>query len=102
MADFIGPDVDIPAPDVYTNEMIMGWMVDQYSIIKRQIAPAVITGKPLTMGGSLGRDKATAMGAFFTMEATFAQARFERLARYDDRGRAGLWQCRGDYCGVAF
>ena len=54
MADFIGPDVDIPAPDVYTNEMIMGWMVDQYSIIKRQIAPAVITGKPLTMGGSLG------------------------------------------------
>ena len=70
VADFIGPDVDIPAPDVYTNEMIMGWMVDQYSIIKRQIAPAVITGKPLTMGGSLGRDKATAMGAFFTMEAT--------------------------------
>ncbi|MDE2798774.1 MAG: Glu/Leu/Phe/Val dehydrogenase [Gemmatimonadota bacterium] len=70
VADFIGPDVDIPAPDVYTNEMIMGWMVDQYGIIKRQIAPAVITGKPLTMGGSLGRDKATAMGAFFTMEAT--------------------------------
>ncbi|NKB66028.1 MAG: glutamate dehydrogenase [Candidatus Latescibacteria bacterium] len=70
MADFIGPDVDIPAPDVYTNQMIMGWMVDQYSIIKRQITPAVITGKPLTMGGSLGRDTATALGAFYTMEAT--------------------------------
>ena len=71
VADFIGPDVDIPAPDVYTNQMIMGWMVDQYSIIKRQITPAVITGKPLTMGGSLGRDTATAMGAFFTIEGTW-------------------------------
>ena len=71
VADFIGPDVDIPAPDVYTNQMIMGWMVDQYSIIERQITPAVITGKPLTMGGSLGRDTATAMGAFFTIEATW-------------------------------
>ncbi len=71
VADFIGPDIDIPAPDVYTNQMIMGWMVDQYSIIKRQITPAVITGKPLTMGGSLGRDTATAMGAFFTIEATW-------------------------------
>ena len=71
MADFIGPDIDIPAPDVYTNQMIMGWMVDEYSIIKRQITPAVITGKPLTMGGSLGRDTATAMGAFFTIEATW-------------------------------
>ena len=71
VADFIGPDIDIPAPDVYTNQMIMGWMVDEYSIIKRQISPAVITGKPLTMGGSLGRDTATAMGAFFTIEATW-------------------------------
>lgn len=69
IADFIGPDVDIPAPDVYTNEMIMGWMMDQYNIIRRQITPAVITGKPLTMGGSLGRETATAMGTFFLMEA---------------------------------
>ena len=71
VADFIGPDIDIPAPDVYTNQMIMGWMVDEYSIIKRQFTPAVITGKPLTMGGSLGRDTATALGAFFTIEATW-------------------------------
>ena len=68
MADFIGPDIDIPAPDVYTNQMIMGWMMDQYSIIHRKITPAVITGKPLSMGGSLGRDTATAMGAFFVVE----------------------------------
>ena len=64
IADFIGPDVDILAPDVYTNEMIMGWMMDQYSIIQRRISLGVVTGKPLTMGGSKGRDTATATGAF--------------------------------------
>jgi glutamate dehydrogenase (NADP+) len=69
IADFIGPDVDIPAPDVYTNQMIMGWMMDQYSTIQRRITPAVITGKPLSMGGSLGRGTATADGGFDVLEA---------------------------------
>ncbi|MBD2043383.1 Glu/Leu/Phe/Val family dehydrogenase [Microcoleus sp. FACHB-672] len=69
IADFIGPDVDIPAPDVYTNPMIMGWYMDQYSIIRRQLSPAVVTGKPLAIGGSLGRDTATAAGAFYAIEA---------------------------------
>ncbi len=69
IADFIGPDVDILAPDVYTNAMIMGWMMDEYSIITRHISPAVVTGKPVSMGGSLGRDSATALGAFFVIEA---------------------------------
>jgi glutamate dehydrogenase (NADP+) len=68
IADFIGPDVDILAPDVYTNAMIMGWMMDQYSIIKRAAMPGVVTGKPIAMGGSLGRDTATALGAFFAIE----------------------------------
>lgn len=67
IADFIGPDIDIPAPDVYTNSLIMGWMMDQYSIIRRHQSPAVITGKPVAMGGSLGRDTATAMGALFVI-----------------------------------
>jgi glutamate dehydrogenase (NADP+) len=69
IADLIGPDVDIPAPDVYTNPMIMGWMMDQYSIIRRKLCPAVITGKPLGMGGSQGRDTATGTGAFYVLEA---------------------------------
>ena len=69
IADFIGPDVDILAPDVYTNSMIMGWMMDQYSVIRRQFSPAVVTGKPLTMGGSIGRDGATATGAFFVIQS---------------------------------
>jgi glutamate dehydrogenase (NADP+) len=73
IADFIGPDVDILAPDVYTNSMIMGWMMDQYSIIRRQLSPAVVTGKPITMGGSLGRETATAMGAFFVINAAMAK-----------------------------
>jgi len=64
MADFIGPETDIPAPDVYTNAMIMGWMMDQYSKIRRQHTPAVITGKPIPLGGSLGREDATGRGAF--------------------------------------
>lgn len=64
VADFIGPDVDVPAPDVYTNSLIMGWMMDEYSTIHRRITPAAITGKPLPMGGSEGRPTATATGAF--------------------------------------
>ena len=67
IADFIGPDIDILAPDVYTNSIVMGWMMDQYSIIKRKISPAVVTGKPLAMGGSQGRDTATGTGAFYVI-----------------------------------
>ncbi len=68
MADFIGPKVDIPAPDVYTNERIMGWMLDEYEAIKRIRAPGVITGKPVSLGGSLGRDAATGRGAFLCVQ----------------------------------
>jgi glutamate dehydrogenase (NADP+) len=68
ISDVIGPDVDIPAPDVYTNPMIMGWMVDEYSKIKRSWQPAVITGKPIPLGGSLGRDDATARGGFYSLQ----------------------------------
>jgi glutamate dehydrogenase (NADP+) len=67
IADFIGPDVDIPAPDVATNAMVMGWMVDEYSTIVRRLSPAAVTGKPLSLGGSPGRDTATGKGAFHVM-----------------------------------
>ena len=67
MADFIGPEVDIPAPDVYTNARIMGWMADEYQTIRRIKAPGVITGKPIELGGSLGRDEATGRGAFLVI-----------------------------------
>ncbi len=68
VADFIGPETDVPAPDVYTNAMIMGWMMDEYSKIHRQRTPAVITGKPIPLGGSLGRDDATGRGAYYCIK----------------------------------
>jgi glutamate dehydrogenase (NADP+) len=67
IADFIGPDVDVPAPDMYTNAMVMGWMLDRYSTIVRAFTPAVITGKPIPLGGSHGRETATADGAFHVL-----------------------------------
>ncbi|MGB8703019.1 MAG: Glu/Leu/Phe/Val dehydrogenase [Thermosynechococcaceae cyanobacterium] len=68
IADFIGPDVDILAPDVYTNPIIMGWMMDQYNVIQRKITRAVVTGKPIAMGGSAGREAATGDGAFMVID----------------------------------
>jgi len=65
--EFIGPDKDIPAPDVYTNPQIMGWMMDEYSKLKGCYVPGVITGKPLTIGGSQGRGDATARGGLYTI-----------------------------------
>ncbi len=64
---FIGPEKDIPAPDVYTNPQIMAWMMDEYSKIVGYNAPGVITGKPIPLGGSLGRGDATARGGIYTV-----------------------------------
>jgi len=65
--EFIGPDRDIPAPDVYTNPQIMAWMMDEYSKLKGYNSPGVITGKPLALGGSAGRGDATARGGLYTI-----------------------------------
>jgi glutamate dehydrogenase (NADP+) len=69
----IGPDRDIPAPDVYTNAMIMGWMADEYSQIVGHASPAVITGKPLALGGSVGRGDATARGGYYLVRHLFSE-----------------------------
>ncbi|MCX8094982.1 MAG: Glu/Leu/Phe/Val dehydrogenase [Caldisericia bacterium] len=63
----IGPEKDIPAPDVYTNPQIMAWMMDEYSKLRGYNAFGVITGKPLLLGGSEGRHMATAMGTIYTI-----------------------------------
>ena len=78
VADFIGPDTDIPAPDVNTNPRVMGWMADQYRIITRAHRPDVITGKPVEVGGSAGRTTATGDGAFHVLKTMMA--RWEREA----------------------
>ncbi len=72
-ARIIGPDRDIPAPDVYTNSMIMGWMADEYAQIVGESVPAVITGKPIALGGSLGREDATARGGFYLVRHLAAE-----------------------------
>jgi glutamate dehydrogenase (NAD(P)+) len=64
---FIGPEKDIPAPDVYTTPQIMAWMMDEYSVIAGKPQFGVITGKPLIIGGSPGRGDATAKGGMFTI-----------------------------------
>ena len=64
----IGPERDIPAPDVNTNAEIMGWIMDTYSIFKGYSVPGVVTGKPLDIGGSLGRPEATGRGVSFIAE----------------------------------
>ncbi len=71
IAPIIGPDVDIPAPDVYTGEREMTWIVDTISMHHSgEYMPGLVTGKPLLLGGSVGRDTATARGGFFaTLEA---------------------------------
>lgn len=68
IAQFIGENKDIPAPDVYTNAKIMGWMSDEFSKLQGDInRPGAITGKPIVLGGSLGRDTATAQGCVFAI-----------------------------------
>jgi glutamate dehydrogenase/leucine dehydrogenase len=63
----IGPGQDIPAPDVYTNSQTMAWIMDTYSMTKGYMIPGVVTGKPLSLGGSLGRNEATGRGVFYTV-----------------------------------
>ena len=62
ISQFVGPAKDIPAPDVFTNSQIMAWMMDEYSMLDAFNSPGFITGKPIVLGGSQGRDRATAMG----------------------------------------
>lgn len=70
IAQFIGPKVDVPAPDVNTNPKIMDWIVDEYSKFTGKSAPAVVTGKSLENGGSLGRTAATGQGGFYALRET--------------------------------
>src|SRR4051794_19061359 len=65
---FIGPNKDIPAPDVNTNPQIMAWLMDTYSMNIGYSEPGVVTGKPVVLGGSLGRNEATGRGCVFAIE----------------------------------
>src|SRR5256885_878851 len=71
--DTLGPDSDVPAPDVNTNERVMAWIMDTYSMHKRHTVTAVVTGKPVEMGGSLGRREATGRGCMIVTREALAK-----------------------------
>ncbi len=88
---YLGSDIDIPAPDVYTNPRVMGWMVDEYEKIKGYHDPGMITGKPLALGGSKGRIYATALGGIYVLEALGIKGGTVAIQGY---GNAGSWFAR--------
>ena len=96
LADFIGPHKDIPAPDMGTNAETMGWIVDQYSKYHGW-SPGVITGKPISLGGSLGRDAATGRGCLFAL-LNVLKDRGESIAgkkiAVQGFGNVGSWAAR--------
>ncbi|MEK7390074.1 MAG: Glu/Leu/Phe/Val dehydrogenase [Elusimicrobiota bacterium] len=73
----IGPDKDIPAPDVNTNEQVMAWIMDTYSMTLGYSCPGVVTGKPIEIGGSLGRKEATGRGVFYVTRELAARRGFD-------------------------
>lgn len=96
-ADNLGPDTDVPAPDVYTTPEIMAVMLDEYEKIVAHAAPAMITGKPVEKGGSLGRDTATADGAIAVLSALLSdrhQSGSGMKAAIQGAGNAGAQAAR--------
>ena len=82
LIEFIGPEKDVPAPDVNTNEQTMAWMMDTYSMHMRQTVTAVVTGKPINIGGSRGRREATGRGVMIVCDEAMQEAGAEaRSAR---------------------
>ncbi|GBL21659.1 glutamate dehydrogenase [Acidimicrobiaceae bacterium] len=94
---FLGPDKDVPAPDVGTNSQVMAWVLDQYSASVGHIVPGVVTGKPIELGGSLGRESATGRGVVESASLAGAQI---GLSLNDARvaiqgyGQVGAWAAR--------
>ena len=78
LMEFIGPEKDVPAPDVNTNEQIMAWIMDTYSMHIRQTCTAVVTGKPLNMGGSRGRREATGRGVMVVCDEALKKLKLNR------------------------
>ncbi len=93
IADFIGVDKDVPAPDVYTNPKIMAWMMDEYEKIVRHKEPGVITGKPTFLGGSEGRNIATALGAYYVIEKAIEKIKLDEKPKFAIQGfgNAGMF-----------
>ena len=95
--NIIGPDIDIPAPDVNTNAQVMAWMMDTYSMNKGRTIPGVVTGKPIEIGGSVGRDSATGMGLYYVLEAMYERLNIDLKSQsivIQGFGNVGGWIAR--------
>lgn len=98
ITSFIGPEKDIPAPDIGTNAQVMAWIMDTYSMHKGYSIPAVITGKPIAVGGTVGREYATGLGVTYVTRALLKQ-RFGRTLEdakvaIQGFGNVGSWTAR--------
>src|SRR5215470_2700740 len=78
LVEFIGPEKDVPAPDMNTNEQTMAWIMDTYSMHQRQTVTSVVTGKPVTIGGSRGRREATGRGVMIVCDQAIKKLRLNR------------------------
>ncbi len=97
MADVFGPDKDIPAPDMGTGPREMAWLMDQYSRYKGMTTHAVVTGKPLVMGGSLGRTEATGRGVMVTAMAAMEKLKinpYKATCAVQGFGNVGSWAAK--------
>ena len=99
LLDFIGPEKDVPAPDMNTNEQTMAWIMDTYSMHARHTVTAVVTGKPIDLGGSSGRREATGRGILFVINE--AIKRFEMSPEDDESCGSGIGQRGGHRRSVA-
>ena len=81
ISPLLGPEKDIPAPDVYTNPQTMAWIMDTFSMLKGYTVPGVVTGKPLDLGGSLGRNEGDGAGAAYSSSARRARSSASTLAK---------------------
>ncbi|MFN2123143.1 MAG: Glu/Leu/Phe/Val family dehydrogenase [Candidatus Promineifilaceae bacterium] len=94
IARYVGITKDVPAPDVYTNPQIMAWMMDEYEVLVGHHEPGVITGKPLELGGSAGREDATARGGIYTLREAADVLGFDlkgKTAAIQGYGNAGTF-----------
>ena len=92
MIPFVGPHTDVMAPDMGTNEQVMAWFMDTYSMYQGQTVTEIVTGKPVASGGTVGRREATGRGVVHLAMRAARRAGHQPAGRH--RHRAGLWQCR--------
>jgi glutamate dehydrogenase len=97
ISEIVGPFRDIPAPDVYTDSQTMAWFMDEYSKLEKNNAFAVVTGKPIIIGGSLGRDSATGRGVAVTVEEAARHLKIDlkkATCAVQGFGNVGSWACQ--------